>query len=116
MNWKIIKNEEQYEEALQRADEIFDAKSETAEGDELELLVMLIKEYENRIHPVLPPDPVEAIKLTMAEQGLQAKDLVSMIGSKGYISQLLNRKKPLTAEILRTLHKQLGIPAEILLS
>lgn len=116
MNWKIIKNEVQYEAALHRADEIFDAQLETVEGEELEMLIMLIKEYEDRIHPVLPPDPVEAIRLTMDEKGLQAKDLVPLIGSKSYVSQLLNRKKPLTAEIMRILHKTLGIPAEILLS
>lgn len=116
MNWKPVKDETQYNAALQRADVLFDAQPGTPEGDELELLIILIKEYEDRVHPVLPPDPVEAIKLTMNERGLQAKDLVPLVGSKSYVSQLLNRKKPLTASVMRILHKTLGIPAEVLLS
>ena len=112
---KIIRNEEEYDLALKRADEIFDAPLNTPEGEEIEVLILIIKAYENRVHPVPPPDPIEAIKLTMEEKGLKAKDLVALIGSKGYVSQLLNRKKPLTADIMRILHKQLGIPAEILL-
>ncbi|MFN8349551.1 MAG: transcriptional regulator [Spirosomataceae bacterium] len=112
----ILKSEKDYDESLRRIDEIFDAAPGTPEGDEAELLLLLIKDYEKRYHPVLPPDPIEAIKLTLDEKGLKAKDLVGVIGSKGYISQILNRKKPLTAEIMRILNRQLGIPAEILLS
>jgi HTH-type transcriptional regulator/antitoxin HigA len=112
----ILKSEKDYNESLRRIDEIFDAAPGTSDGDEAELLVLLIKDYEKRVHPVLPPDPIEAIKLTLEEKGLKAKDLVGVIGSKGYISQILNRKKPLTAEIMRILNRQLGIPAEILLS
>lgn len=112
----ILRTEQEYSNALCRIDEIFDAASGTTEGDEAELLVLLIKDYENKFHSVLPPDPIEAIKLTLEEKGLKAKDLVGLIGSKGYVSQILNRKKPLTAEIMRVLNRQLGIPADILLS
>lgn len=112
----ILKSEKDYQESLRRIDEIFDAAPGTPEGDEAELLVLLIKDYENRFHPVLPPDPIEAIKMTLEEKGLKAKDLVGLIGSKGYVSQILNRKKPLTAEIMRILNRQFGIPADILLS
>jgi len=112
----ILKSEKDYQESLRRIDEIFDAAPGTPEGDEAELLVLLIKDYENRFHPVLPPDPIEAIKMTLEEKGLKAKDLVGLIGSKGYVSQILNRKKPLTAEIMRVLNRQFGIPADILLS
>lgn len=80
------------------------------------MLLLVIKDYENKHHPVLPPDPVEAIKLTMEEHGLKAKDLVPLLGSKSYVSQILNRKKPLTAEMMRALHHHLGIPAEVLLA
>ncbi|MFN3381271.1 MAG: type II toxin-antitoxin system HigA family antitoxin [Runella zeae] len=113
---RILKSEKDYLESLRRIEEIFDAAPGTPEGDEAELLVLLIKNYESRYHPVLPPDPIEAIKLTMEEKGMKAKDLVGLIGSKGYVSQILNRKKPLTAEIMRVLNRQLGIPADILLS
>ncbi|WP_428655682.1 helix-turn-helix domain-containing protein [Runella sp.] len=112
----ILRTEKEYSNALRRIDEIFDAAPGTAEGDEAELLVLLIKDYENKFHSILPPDPIEAIKLTLEEKGLTAKDLVGLIGSKGYVSQILNRKKPLTAEIMRVLNRQLGIPADILLS
>ena len=113
---KIIKNEQEYDQALDRADDIFEAVANTAEGDELELLLLVIKDYEDKHHPVPPPDPIEAIKLTMEEKGMNASDLTRQIGvSKGYVSQLLSRRKPLTASIMKALHKQLGIPAEILL-
>ncbi|MFN8354839.1 MAG: transcriptional regulator [Spirosomataceae bacterium] len=116
MNWKVIKTEAQYDAALKRADEIFDASPNTPEGDEIEILLLLIKDYEDRHYPIPPPDPIESIRLTLEEKGLKAKDLVGIIGSKGYVSQLLNRKKPLTADIMRILHKQFGISAEALLS
>ena len=116
MNIKIIKNEEDYDVALARADQIFDAQLNTPEGEELALLLLVIKDYESKHHPVPPPDPVEAIKLTMQEHGLKAKDLVPLLGSKSYVSQILNRRKPLTAEMMRALHHHLGIPAEVLLA
>jgi len=77
----ILKSEKDYQESLRRIDEIFDAAPGTPEGDEAELLVLLIKDYENRFHPVLPPDPIEAIKMTLEEKGLKAKDLVGLIKS-----------------------------------
>lgn len=113
---KKIKNDNDYEVALERLEIIFDSLPNTSEGDELEVLVLLIKEYEDRVHPVLPPDPIEVLKLTMQENGLKSKDLIPLIGSKSYVSQILNKKKPLTAEIMRMLHKTLGIPSDILLA
>lgn len=112
----ILKTDEEYEAALERVDEIFDAAPGTPEGDEAELLVLLIKDYEDRHHPIPMPDPIEALKLTMQDRGLKSKDLVGVIGSKGYVSQLLNRKKPLTVEVMRILHRQFGVPAEALLT
>lgn len=116
MNIKVIHSEEDYDKALARAEQIFDAQPGSSEGDELALLLLVIKDYEQRHHPVPPPDAIEAIKLTMQEQGLLAQDLVPLLGSKSYVSQILNRKKPLTAEMMRTLHRRLGIPAEVLLA
>ena len=114
---KLVKNEQQYDAALDRADVIFDALPGSEAGEELELLLLVIKAYEDEHHAVLPPDPIEAIKLTMAEKGIRATDLTQWMGvSKGYVSQLLNRKKPLTADIMRVLNKRLGIPADVLLS
>ncbi|WKN46391.1 transcriptional regulator [Tunicatimonas pelagia] len=103
---------DEYPEAAQ----IFDAQLDTPEGDELALLLLVIKDYEQRYHPVPSPDPIEAIKLTMQEKGLIAQDLVPLLGSKSYVSQVLNRKKPLTADMMRSLHQHLGIPAEVLLA
>jgi HTH-type transcriptional regulator / antitoxin HigA len=112
---KVLKSEEDYDIALARADELFDAMPDTTEGDELELLLLVIKDYEDKYHSVPPPDPIEAIKLTMQEKGLKAKDLAPGIGSKSYVSQILIRKKRLTGEVMKALHKQLGIPGDILL-
>ena len=116
MSTKIIQNEEEYDQALDRAEQIFSAQPDSPEGDELALLLLVIKDYEQKHHPVPPPDPIEAIKLTMQERGLIAQDLVPLLGSKSYVSQVLNRKKPLTADMMRSLHKHLGIPAEVLLA
>ncbi|MEQ6120060.1 transcriptional regulator [Reichenbachiella sp. MALMAid0571] len=116
MEIKVLKSEKEYDCALDRVDQIFEAKPNTADGDELELLLILIKDYEDKHHQISLPDPLVAIKLKMDELGLRAKDFVPTLGSKGYVSQILNGKKPLTAPIMRLLHQKLGIPAEILLS
>ncbi len=116
MNVKVIKSEADYDKALERVDVIFESVPGTPEGDELELLLLVIKDYEDKYHSVPLPDPIEAIKLTMEEKGIRATDLKEQFGiSKGYVSQILNRKKPLTADLMRLLHKQLGIPADVLL-
>lgn len=112
---KIIKTEDQYEATLSRVDEIFDAIPGTPEGDELELLLLVIKDYEDRHYPVPVPDAIEVIKLKMMEAGLKAADIEPLIGKKSYVSKVMNRKKPLTADMMRALHKHLGIPADILL-
>ncbi|MBI4647348.1 MAG: helix-turn-helix domain-containing protein [Bacteroidia bacterium] len=118
MKISVIRSETEYEKALALADRMFDkrVKKGTPDGDDLELLLLVIKDYEDKYYPLAPPDPIEAIKLTMNEKGLKNKDLEKFIGSKGYVSQILNRKKPLTINIMRSLHKYLGIPAEILLA
>lgn len=116
MKIKILKNEREYEAALNYIDTIFDAKPNTPQGEELALLLLVIKDYEEKHHEVAAPDAIEVVKLYMYEHGLKNKDLEPFIGSKSYVSQILNRQKPLTADIMRALHKQLGIPANILLA
>jgi HTH-type transcriptional regulator/antitoxin HigA len=118
MKLKPIKSKKEYEAFLDWVDELFDKKTKptSPEGEELQVALLLIKQYEDEHYPIPTPDPIEAIKLKMAEKGLKNKDLVGLIGSKGYISSLLNGKKALTLDIARIFHQQLGVPAEILLS
>ncbi|MDZ4844675.1 MAG: hypothetical protein SH857_03900 [Chitinophagales bacterium] len=115
-NVAIIKNERQYTAALKRADEIFAARPNTPHGDELALLLLVIKDYENKRHAVPMPDPIAVLKLKMQEEGWSNKDLVPLLGSKSYVSQLLSKRKPLTAEVMRVMHRKLGISAQILLA
>jgi len=116
MKIKIIRNEREYSAAMKRADQIFDAHPNTSAGEELALLLLVIKDYEDKHHAVPLPDPIEVLKLKMREEGLSNKDLIPLLGSKSYVSQLLNKRKPLTAEVMRVLHQKLGIPAQILLA
>jgi HTH-type transcriptional regulator/antitoxin HigA len=113
----IIKTDEQYEEALALVEELMDLDPEPGSGDadKLELLVLLITNYEKEHFPMEMPDPIEAIKFRMEQQQLSQKDLIPYLGSRGRVSEVLNRKRPLTLKMIRTLHKGLGIPAEVLI-
>lgn len=115
MELKVIKNEKQYQEALKRLDEIFDSKKDAKTADELELLSLLIDKYESEISPIDLPDPIEAIKFRMEQLGYKQKDLAEAIGLKSRVSEILNRKRKLTIDMIRKLHATLGIPAEVLL-
>ena len=117
MNLKVIKTEAEYESYLQWADEMFDRKTpiDSPDGEQLQVALILIKQYEDEHYQIPLPDPIDAIKIKMAERGLKNKDLVGKIGSKGYVSALLNKRKPLTLELARIFHRELGIPAEVLL-
>lgn len=118
MKLKPIKTKKEYEAFLDWVDEFFDkkAKPDTPEGEQLQVALLLIKQYKDEHYPIPTPDPIEAIKLKLEEKGLKNNDLVGIIGSKGYISSLLNGKKPLTLEIAKIFHRKLGVSAEILLS
>lgn len=118
MELRIIKTKKQYQEYLDWVDKMFDKKirPNTPEGEKLQVALLLIKQYEDVNYPIPLPDPVDAIKLKMQEMGLKNKDLVGKVGSKGYISALLNKRKPLTLELARLFHRELDIPADILLS
>lgn len=113
---KLIETESEYEATLERIEEIFDATPGTPEEKELKLLVILVQHYEAENHPIPNPDPIEAIKIRMEDLRLKDKDLVPFIGDKTTVSKVLNRRRGLTIEMARKLHKGLGIPAEILLA
>ena len=112
---RLIKNKEDYDVALSRIEELMDAKSGTAEMDELELLTALVEMYEERHFPISPPDPIDAIKFRMEQLGLGQRDMVPFIGTKSKVSEVLNGKRTLTLTMMRSLNKGLGIAAEVLL-
>ena len=117
MELKIIKTKKQYEETLLWIDKMFDKKIQpnTIEGVKLQIALLVIKKYEDANYAIPFPDPIAAIKIKMGELGMKNKDMVEKIGSKGYVSSILNKRKPLTLEIAKIFHKELHIPAEILL-
>ncbi len=114
MEWKVIKTEKEYQKALKRLEVIFDAKRNSKLGDELELLSLLIDNYEKDKFPIDLPDPIEAIKFRMEQLGYKQKDLAEVMGLKSRVSEILNRKRKLTLEMIRKLNEVLGIPTEIL--
>jgi len=116
MNIKLIKTESDYRKALNRLDEIFDAKIGTPESDEADILGMLVDEYEKKHYPINAPDPIEAIKIRMQEMHLKQVDLVNEIGGKSRVSEVLNRKRKLTVEMIRKLTNRLSLSADILIN
>jgi HTH-type transcriptional regulator/antitoxin HigA len=114
---KPLKTKADHEAAVAWVDGQFDkaVTPESPAGEKLQVMLLLIKQYEDEHYPVLPPAPLEAIRLKMEERGLKNQDLVGKIGSKGYVSDLLSGKKPLTLSLAKLFHRELGIPAEILL-
>ncbi|MEZ5477243.1 MAG: transcriptional regulator [Thiolinea sp.] len=116
MDIKPIRSEQDYHEALQEIETLMTAEFGTAEGDKLDILVTLVEAWERMHYPMDFPDPVEAIKFVMEQRNLEAKDLVPMIGQTNRVYEVLNRKRPLTLNMIKRLHKELGIPAESLLA
>ena len=116
-NMKIapVRNEKDYQKALKRLEVIFDAKKGTEQGDELEILSILIDNYENENFPIGMPDPIEAIKFRMEQMGLKQKDLAEIVGFKSRVSEILNKKRKLTIEMIRKLNATLHIPTEVLI-
>ena len=111
-----IKTESDYRIALKRMELLFDAPMDTPESDEADILGLLIDEYEKKYYPILAPDPIEAIKIRMEEKQMKQKDLVSVIGSHSRVSDILNRKRKLTVEMIRNLNRQLNISPKILIN
>ena len=116
MNIKPIKTETDYEDALKRLEIVFDALIDTPESDEADILGLLIDEYERKHYPIEAPDPIEAIKIRMEEMHLKQIDLVPEIGGKSRVSEILNKKRKLTIEMIRKLTKRLNLSPELLLS
>jgi HTH-type transcriptional regulator/antitoxin HigA len=112
---QVIKSEEQYQAVMKRIEEIFHSEPGSKEGDELELLVLLAEAYEEKNHPIGMPDPIEAIKFRMDQLGIDQKDMSSYLGYKGRVSEILNRKRSLTLNMIRVLSSKLSIPAEVLI-
>lgn len=115
MNIKPIKTEADYERALERLELIFDAKKGTDEGDELEVLAILIEQYENEHFPIALPDPIEAIKFRMEQLGYSQADLAKVVGLKSRASEILNKKRKLSLEMIRQLHEKMNIPTDVLI-
>lgn len=115
MDIKPIKTEQDYQEALREVDRLIDAESNTPDGDKLDILVTLIEAYEEKNHPVPPPEPIEAILQQMESQELSPKDLVPLLGSRSRVSEILNKKRSLSINMIRRLQDGLGISAEILI-
>ncbi|MFN6946897.1 MAG: type II toxin-antitoxin system HigA family antitoxin [Cytophagaceae bacterium] len=115
MEIRPIRNINNYNEALERLELIFDAKQGTPEGDELEILTILIDKYEKENFLIDLPDPIEAVKFRMEQLNMKQKDLAATIGFKSRVSEVLNRKRKLTLDMIRKLHEQLNIPTNILI-
>lgn len=114
MKPRIIRTEEAYEDALTFVESLMDAKPGSRQEEELELWSLLIEQYEKELHPIEDPDPIEAIRFRMDQLGLHRKDLEPFIGPKSKVSEVLNRKRPLSLTMIRSLHHCLGIPAAVL--
>jgi HTH-type transcriptional regulator/antitoxin HigA len=115
MEIKPIKSEKDYTKALKRLEVIFDAKPNSKEGDELEILGILIEHYENEHFPISLPDPIEAIKFRMEQMGYTQGDLANIVGLKSRASEILNKKRKLSLEMIRQLHDSLNIPTDVLI-
>ncbi len=112
---KPIRTEVDYEAALAEVERLWGAPPETLEGDRLDVLATLIDAYESEHHPIDPPDPIEAIKFRMEQQGLTRKDLEGILGTRTRIAEVLNRRRGLSINMIRRLHEKLGISAEVLI-
>lgn len=112
---KPIRSEADYEAALAEVERLWGARSGTPKGDRLDVLATLIDAYEAKHFPMDPPDPIEAIRFRMEQQGLSRKDLEPLLGHRGRVAEVLNRKRSLSIDMIRQLHEKLGISAEVLI-
>ena len=116
MHIKPIRTDMDHQNALNRIDALFDAEPDTPEGDELEVLIELVNAYEEAHFPIAAPDPIEAIKFRMEQQGMTDADLVPYLGQRSRVSEILNRKRRLSLQMIRKLHTGLNIPIESLIA
>ena len=115
MEIKPIRTDKDYKKALERLELIFDAKKNSKEGDELEVLGILIEQFENEHFPIGLPDPIEAIKFRMEQMGYNQTELAKIVGLKSRASEILNKKRKLSLEMIRQLHERLHIPTDVLI-
>ena len=115
MHVKPIRNEDDYNAALKEIERLWGVEPGTPESDELEVLALLIRTYEEEHHPIPPPDPIDAIKFRLDQLGLDAAALQDIIGHRGRVSEILNRKRPLTLSMIRRVNRELQIPPSILI-
>lgn len=115
MTIKPIKTKKDYNQAMEQLEGLFDAKKGSPEGDELEVLSILIEKYEDKHFPVGLPDPIEAIKFRMEQMGYNQVDLAKVVGLKSRASEILNRKRKLSLDMIRQLHDKLHIPTDVLI-
>ena len=115
MNIKLIKTDADYQRALKRLEEIFDSKVGTPDSDEADILGLMVDEYEKKHYNIDAPDPIEAIKIRMEEMQLKQVDLADALGGKNRVSEVLNRKRKLTVEMIRNLTKRLNLSAGLLI-
>ncbi len=116
MDIKPVRTEEDYQAALSEIERLWGAEPDTPESDHFEVLVTLVEAYEDQHYEILPPDPIDALEYYIESRGLDRRELESYIGSSGRVSEVLNRKRPLTLRMIRKLHSGLGIPAEVLIN
>ena len=112
---KPIRSEADYDAALAEIERLWGARVGTPEGDRLDILATLVDAYENEHYPMDPPDPIEAIKFRMEQQGLSRKDLAGILGSRTRVAEVLNRRRGLSINMIRRLHEKLGISVEVLI-
>ena len=115
MNIKPIKTKKDYTYALKRIEKLMSAKKDSKEGDELDVLTTLVEAYEEKHFPIENPDPIAAIEHCMEALGLDRKDLEPILGSKSRVSEVLNKKRKLSMDMVRNLHNEMGIPAQTLI-
>ncbi|HRX01905.1 MAG: transcriptional regulator [Anaerolineae bacterium] len=115
MEIKPIRTEFDYDAALTEIESLWGSPYGSSEGDRLDVLVTLVEAYEEKHHPIMPPDPIEAILHQMESQGLERRDLEPFLGSRGRVSEILNRRRPLSIEMIRSLQAGLGISADVLI-
>lgn len=115
MEFRLLKTENEYQNALHRLDQVFDAPAGTMESDEADVLALLIDDYEHQHYPIETPDPIEAIKIRMEEMQLKQKDIAPAMGGKNRASEILNRKRRLTVDMIRNLSKKLNLSASLLI-
>lgn len=116
MKAKLIKTEEEYKMALSIIDELFDITPEDERFNEVELLITLVELYEQQHYKIEAPDPIEAIKFRMEQMGMKKIDMTKFFGTRGRVSEILNRQRDLTLTMIKKLHKEFGIPAESLIA